>query len=563
MKNKTHLILNIILVCTIIVIILFSLTPIIDRDALRFHMSFSKEWAENSFLFFRPYLAHYDLSVLNLNYLYMLSFKIFGIEEIPKFIHASFLLFTGLILYQFLKRKYNKTLSLIGFLFTITIPICIRLASEVYVDLGLYFFSTLATINLILWIESDFKSNKFFILSALGSGLALGTKYNALIFVFVICLIVAFIVSRRFNDSLKAIKLTSLYLIIVIILVSPWLIRNYINSGGNPLYPLFKNVFHTELVFEEPIFGDPEKIGEVAWRKQSGETILDLFAIPFRIFFTGEDHNFLQFDGVLNPFLLLLIPFAGFKNNKPNKVLLTIFLLVFFVTLYVNNIRIRYFIPMIPTLILLNISALDRLWKKNRIYKTVVTFSILIMLIINFKYIYSSAKVLEVYEYFTTSYTKEDYLDKNVELFKIYQFINNNLEKDAVIYEVLCGGRDYYVDRVIIHDNLTLDRYFLNRTELGGEKEFYYNFLNEIPNSYTFSDSDKKSLKASHILIKPKSFYNTFLDIFNKFDAEKNNEQLIKANKFVEFINEQTPLFQQKGAILYKINWDKCDREKQ
>ena len=69
-----------------------SLTPLIDRDGTRFHLPFAKLWAENSFMYFRPYFAYYDLNMLNLNYLYMLVFKFGMSDPFTKIIHATFLL---------------------------------------------------------------------------------------------------------------------------------------------------------------------------------------------------------------------------------------------------------------------------------------------------------------------------------------------------------------------------------------------------------------------------------------------------------------------------------------
>jgi len=186
MSNKIRQIGNLVAIILTIYIFLLSLSPIIDRDALRMHMWLPKFWAEHDFLSFRKYNAGLDLSMLNLNYLYMLILKYIGNDQLCKVLHASFLIASGVLIFRFVKKKYNYALAFFVYVFTLTIPILLRLSSEVYVDLGLFFFATLAIINFIKWQETDLDYNKHFWLSLLGSGLAFGTKYNAMVFSFII-----------------------------------------------------------------------------------------------------------------------------------------------------------------------------------------------------------------------------------------------------------------------------------------------------------------------------------------------------------------------------------------
>ena len=120
------------------------------------------------------------------------------------------------------------------------------------------FFSTAALVSLLKWIESRLQL-KFFIISAISCGLALGTKYNGLIVLFLLTIFIPFIyISYSKKDSstntsanratpirlqLKAVGFGALFAALALMVFSPWMIRNYVWKT-NPIYPLYDNLFN-------------------------------------------------------------------------------------------------------------------------------------------------------------------------------------------------------------------------------------------------------------------------------------------------------------------------------
>ncbi|MDA3884841.1 MAG: glycosyltransferase family 39 protein [Candidatus Delongbacteria bacterium] len=527
-----------------------SLTPLIDRDATRFHLPFAKLWAENSFLYFRPYFAYYDLNMLNLNYLYMLIFK-FGLpDQFTKIIHASFLIAAGYLIFKYFKNKYGFNWGALSFILFVTIPIHQRLSSEVYVDLGLLFFSTLAIIYFIKWFDSGLSNKKYLIISAVGAGLSFGTKYNGIIIVFFLTLFIGLIIARERKDDKLALKSMLIFASIVLICTSPWLIRNFINSG-NPFFPLFGSIIPSNI--EMPANLVDGTVGETMSRIINGnESIFSLFMLPFRVFFEGVDHDFLKFDGKLNPFLILLLPFlfcykyADKQRRKTNIYLFALFLIVFLATLYSNSIRIRYFIPVIPILIILNIEALKNIIQSKRKYAHILFYSITAFyLIYNLNYsIYLSSNLhLSDYNPFS-SRSRDMYMKKYLRLYDFFKYINDKTPEDSVVYEAFTGGRGYYVDRIFYSDTYSLDRYLLKLVKDNSEPDDYKKYFSSLPNS---------KLRATHLLIKPNALVHTFTDINHDENDLENIESKKKLQGYIEFINSLNIVKKQNDVYLFEL----------
>jgi hypothetical protein len=356
----------------ILMVFLLSLTPVISRDALIHHMALPKLWLEHGIWSIDTYRP-YAFNPANLQVLYYLAL-VCHLEFLPKLIHYGFLLMTGGLIYRYVRQyEIRPYLASLAFILTITIPINQRLASEVYVDLGLLFFSSLSLIYFLKWKNSGFQRAAYFYIAAIGSGLALGTKYNGFIpFVAVACLVL-FTYARHSRDNVKSLRYGAQFCGIAFLLASPWFIRNALVTGGNPFYPLFTSIFPDQLDIVQPLF--PIVESKIVYRALSGESGLDILLIPLRFFYDGEDHNFLRFDGKLNPIMLILLPFAfvtyrhlaGQTESQAHvgrsarlhlasdqKCLLFFFLFTLIIAVQ-YTIRIRYAITIITPVILLNV----------------------------------------------------------------------------------------------------------------------------------------------------------------------------------------------------------------
>ncbi|MCD4683687.1 MAG: glycosyltransferase family 39 protein, partial [Bacteroidales bacterium] len=290
-------------------IIILSYVPPVSRDALTHHLAVPELYLKHGGIYEIPELI-FSYYPMNLDLLYLIPLS-FGNDIIPKFIHFSFALLTAWLIFSYLKKRIDTSYALFGVLLFLSLPVIIKLSITVYVDLGLIFFSTASIIYLLKWIGKDFNV-KYLIISAIWCGLALGTKYNGLIVLFLLTLFLPFIYLRSVHGEtsrqIKAIGYSAAFVFISLCIFSPWMIRNNIWTG-NPIYPLYDNLInHDKIVSTKASIIDsddsliktsnnifkefkenwgPFAVRKVVYNEKWWETAL----IPIRVFFQGKDEN--------------------------------------------------------------------------------------------------------------------------------------------------------------------------------------------------------------------------------------------------------------------------------
>ncbi|MGD9305030.1 MAG: glycosyltransferase family 39 protein [Desulfobacterales bacterium] len=485
--------LNVILVCVLVALIgatiILACVPPVSRDALTHHLAVPKLYLEHGGMYEIPALV-FSYYPMNLNLLYMISLY-FGNDIIPKIIHLTFALFTAWLIFSFLKRRCDMAYAMIGVLFFLSLPIIVKLSITAYVDLGLVFFSTAALLSLFKWMENSFKL-KYLIISAIWCGLALGTKYNGLVLLFLFVLFVPLIYSRKMGPNAalkqtvdrqkkydifgKACGYATVYMIIALVMFSPWATRNYIWIN-NPIYPLYDNWFNADNARSRL---DPDTDLQHHVRETSRyvnqftnpfvtrkvifkESVWQILMIPLRVFFQGKDDDPKYFDGRLNPYLLLLPFFAFFPKNKDNakyqaekKMLLGFSVLFLLIVFFQRDLRIRYIAPIIPPLVILSTFGLRNLihtfalknpWPAGRIRTGFVAVGIAVLICMNIIYIWGQFKFVQPISYISGKVGRDTYIEKYRPEYATIRFANQYLPEDAKLFCLFLGDRGYYSDR--------------------------------------------------------------------------------------------------------------------
>ena len=455
----------------ILLILLMGAVPPVSRDALTHHLYVPRLYLRHGGIFEIPHIE-FSYFPMNLDLLYWVALY-FKTDILPKFIHFSFGLLTAWMIFSYLKRRINNTYALLGSLFFLSIPVIVHQSTVVYVDLGLVFFLFAALIFLFQWIEGRFQI-KPLIISAVLCGLALGTKYNGLVGLFLLGLFVPFVYTRyhinRPPHTLKAVSFSILYVFIALTVFSPWMIRNALWTG-NPVYPLYNKLFNPDdQKFEIP--GDEDsgitpRISHFLVRKKLyNESVWEIALIPLRVFFQGEDDNPKHFDGRANPFLLLLPVFAflGIRSDarqiQTEKYLMLGFSVLFLLFACAQTvIRIRYFAPIFPPLVILSIYGLNRIYQflscQNHkialpINKIMVYGIILIMLGWNAEYIMKRFNYVRSFAYLTGEIGRDDYIQTFRPEYASMQYANQHLTDQDRILGIYLGNRGYYSDIDIV-----------------------------------------------------------------------------------------------------------------
>jgi hypothetical protein len=462
-----HLFVTIFCIAIIILLlieIILNLTPPIARDALIHHLAIPKLWLKNGG-FYEIKWADFSYYPMNVDLLYIIPLY-FNKDFIANFIHMSFGIGTALLIYHYLNNKISRIAGLLGILVFISTPIVVRLSTQAYVDLGLTFFTTASILAFIRYRDGEFKEFKWLFLSSVAMGLALGTKYNALIVWFFLSLAIVFVYSRDTKKQWKAIKCGFIFFLISLLIFSPWLIKNIILTG-NPLYPLFKGIFNISSASPGgtgSISGDTS-IGFFKMREMLyGENFWETLLIPLRIFFQGQDNSVRYFDGVLNSVLIILSPFAfmnkSFYRDKLFFISFTIFfiLTVFFLEQKAFSIEqiVRYILPVIPLLSILTVMGLVNIWNwamntsiPIRNVLTAVLFTIFIVIMSkNIFYIKNYYHNISPMSYILGIESKDEFITRHISSYPAIKYINTNTPDNARIRLVFLAGRGYYLDRI-------------------------------------------------------------------------------------------------------------------
>ena len=536
----------IVIILAILLILLIetilNVTPPVSRDALIHHLAIPKLWLKHGG-FYEIKWASFSYFPMNVDLLYLFPLYL-NKDFLAKFIHMGFGLGTAFLIFNYLKKRVNLIAGLLGVLVFLSTPAVFRLSTEAYVDLGLVFFTTASLLAMIRYCDEEFKSIKWLLISAICMGLALGTKYNALMIWFFLTLAIVFIHSRQTNNQWQSIKCGFLFFFVSLLVFSPWLIKNYILTG-NPFYPLMRGIFNvSSFVTDEGtrsiVYGHTY-MGLFQMRESMfGEGFIEALLIPLRYFFQGQDNSARYFDGVLNPLLILLAPFAFMNKQFLRDKLFLLILAVFIIltTTYLDAIRIRYILPAIPFLCILCVIGFINLlnWSMGLskhiryVLAALILSAFTLALSQNAFYIKNYYLNIAPWNYVTGRESRDDFVSRHSSSYPVIKYINESTPKNSRIRLLFLGRRGYYLDRIYEADwNMGM------------------NFIRSFVNISSDPDAFQKRLNAlghTHWLVR--------MDLLRNFLQDNYSEDKIKL--FFQRVRESMDMVYSKdGYTVFQI----------
>lgn len=437
--------------------------PPVSRDALTHHLALPKLWITIGGIHETPDIE-FSYYPMNLDLLYAVPLMI-GNDILPKYIHMAFGLATAFLIYLHLTARLHRIYALVGVLLFLSLPVIVKLSITVYVDLGLIFFSTAALMLMLEWQHRGFRS-RYLLGAACCCGMALGTKYNAMVVFVLMTLMVPFISAQagrlgtpktgRPAPYYRALRDGFVFASVALLVFSPWAVRNLIWTG-NPLYPLYDGLFNPQSAAVESGM-HPFVLRKLVY----GESLLETILIPIRIFFQGRDDMPALFDGRLNPYLLFL-PIFGVLREKTEPGLLGaekklmaafagLFILIVFFT---RDMRIRYIAPAIPPLVLLSVYGLHYLLERitriqsgalRQSLKTGVCLLVLAGIGANAIYIVDLFGNVRPLDYLSGRLSRDAYIEAFRPEHAAVQYANRSMNKGDRALCLFLGNRRYYFD---------------------------------------------------------------------------------------------------------------------
>ncbi|RLC05218.1 MAG: hypothetical protein DRH90_06515 [Deltaproteobacteria bacterium] len=528
-----------VLLILVVSICILAWVPPVSRDALVHHLAVPKLWLKHGAIYEIPDMI-FSYYPMNLDLLYTIPLY-FGNDILPKFIHFAFALGTAWLIFTYLTKRLDRYYALLGVLFFLSTPVIVKLSITAYVDLGLIFFSTAGFMYALKWHEESLR-RKHLVMAALCSGLALGTKYNGLMVLLLLTLIMIFIASRGVAEGKHtpfwAVLSGLLFVSVAGLMYSPWGIKNYIWTG-NPVFPLFDNWFNAS---------DPyalQSVPPIILRKlMYNETWWETALVPLRVFFQGQDNTHQYFDGKLNPALLILPIFSFAMANKDKNthrhnaekgIMLIFSILLVLLVFFQTNMRIRYIAPVIPCLVILSMFGLKNIFlfvcklfdgKPKYIAGGISLMTVLLMLSGNMTYIIEQFQIVTPFQYLSGNISRDDYIEKFRPEYAAIRHINGFLPSEAKILSLFIGDRGYYSDREMLFD---INLFHSTVQKSDSAEELHTHLVN---------------LGLTHLLIR--------LDMFDNWSH--NNLNKMEKQLVINFLDLKTSrLFAENGHDLYQL----------
>ena len=417
--------------------------PVTSRDALIHHLAVPKWWLEQGRITeFSWHEWSYYPMLLNLGFFGLMKW---GLVQWSPLYHLVYLILFGALLSDFAVRHFNdKRLALFSAIVAISLPVCLKLASAPLVDLGLCLYFWLGISAFIIWLKNPKRS--LLLLSGISFGLALSTKYNAILALAVLVLVLL-VTSSETKVALKRL-LPSLMLVLLIaaFVFSPWAFKNMVQTT-NPVYPLYKSFLGGQITPEIIIHTLKPLKQRISLYH---ENWIDLVLLPIRMILDGQDDNPRQFDGVLSPIILLMfLPLISRKQFKAGQgtlhilALFTVGYFLFAVTLSVA--RIRYLSPLYGPIVLLAACGLKEMlnWFKAQAKTNIFTGFLALHLAFSLSY------VLKLFNpnaigYLFGQQSRIDYLRNTLGEYQLIEAVNSLAPDISRLYLLYTGNRFYY-----------------------------------------------------------------------------------------------------------------------
>ena len=433
------------------------LVPPTARDELTHHLAIPWLYARAGRIIEVP-MAPYSYYPMLLDMLYT-PWVYWGFDSVPKLIHGLFGFLTGLSLYAYLSRRMSAVYGLVGFFFFISLPSVLRLSHWAYVDLGTAFYTTAALLCLLRWREEQ-TGVQWLIMAALSAGFAGATKPNGWVAWLLLFFLFAWLSARKTRTGFgRTIAECMLFALVAVLPFLPWLAKNWLQTG-NPFFPLLGGFFPGKGAIETG--ASYVSLGVLAKRELLyGESWWQIAALPLRLFIFGRDNDPQYFDGVLGPSLILFLPWA-FKGKwlEEKKLLIAFTLLFLLYTLFLVDLRVRYILPIVPSMVILLTYGIFNVYL--RIKNPGYLFAVLAALAaFNGYYLWRYAQEVSPLGYIAGQETRAAYLTRLLPEYPAFQFVNRELSSTAKIYLLFAGRRAYYCEREYFHDGGELPGFLL------------------------------------------------------------------------------------------------------
>lgn len=236
-------------VIAVLINLVAAFIPPFEWDTTKYHLACPKEYMQRGRIEFLPHNFYASMpSLMNMHYLWGLVVGsgghweklIEGADGIPHLLNWAMQLLTALAVFALARERFGAKAGLYGACAFLVSPSLYFFSTSATVDLAVAFFATVAISE--VWRAIEKEDKKSLTRGAIAVGAALSTKYIAAMIVAVPLGLTLLFFLRRAPS--RAILYFAILTAVSLLVVSPWLIKNYM-ATGNPVYPLLHQIFPT------------------------------------------------------------------------------------------------------------------------------------------------------------------------------------------------------------------------------------------------------------------------------------------------------------------------------
>ncbi len=331
-----------------------ALAPPTDADSLAYHFAVPRAFVDAGHIFDLPWLTAYQ--PLGQHMHYAAGLLLAGEQGPPLIAYGAFTLLVAAVVAAG-AVWFGKVAGLWAGALMLSVPVVIGTAASGQVEIALTFYTVLA---LMLVANPGHSSVRELALGGAMMGLALGTKYYALISLGAVVLALGVLKAHRRRPVLEAGTAVAVFSAAALIVGCPWYLRN-LASTGNPFFPEFNALFPSPLWDQAAAFTEWVRIE----KRSGGESFLALLRSPWDAAVHGDLFGSVQYG--IGPSALALIPAAVaaafvIREAAPVRRFLLAFTALFWgVWFFFAFQRARHLLPVIPVLLAVGSDAAVRL----------------------------------------------------------------------------------------------------------------------------------------------------------------------------------------------------------
>ncbi len=446
-----------------IFLLIFAMAPPVNWDSLMYHLHLPQNFLKYNRIFLPADNLH--VAFIGLAHMLYIPFLEIGSISGPALLSVSIALMLGLSVFAAADRLFNRNAAYLSLPMLWATPTILLVAITPRVDVTLCFYLLLGQYAILTALYSNSTANhKYVYLSAVFLGLSFGVKYGGLIYAVCLSPLVGYVVFKNKGSLLNASKKILIFVSIVVVLMLPWLIKNWMLFEA-PLYPFFgesaKYSPHAPPWIQthsgtKPVAAEAS-VEKFVKNKSAREplNLYDIFLNPGKITIEAEGRFY------YSNLLFVLLPLGVLSVNRKRLAWLAMPAVLFIAIIYMHFPRtnLRYLLPAIAPLTIAAGYIVHRICQRLKPPKLATVVSLLLIIVSlaltarmaghffnrtkAFKHALGMASVLKY---------MQKYKIGSVHGFLLMQdYINQNLPADSVVL-MLFESRSFYFRPQTIQD---------------------------------------------------------------------------------------------------------------